>query len=312
MGTIQQVFFGPESDQEIVAAMTTEQRVQRAITLFRDNEPPEGYYGAFSGGKDSCTIKALAKLAGVRVDWWYNNVTIDAPELVRFIKQEHHDVGWNQPKHGNMLHRIAVTAPKTAPTRKGRWCCEEYKESGGTGRVKVFGVRQQESPKRKAVWREVSEDLNGDKALCPIVFWSGWTEVDADKNVLLLGDVWDFIREYNVPYCSLYDEGFDRLGCIDCCLASNKNRERERQRWPRMAGLIKRAVIANWQRLKDVPNSKTGEPRFQARFDTGEQYYQWWATGNSGMDLMRECQSGMLWTNEEAEPDSPDSSVDGL
>ena len=51
-GTIQQVFFGSESDQEIVAAMTTEQRVQRAITLFRDNEPPDGYYGAFSGGKD--------------------------------------------------------------------------------------------------------------------------------------------------------------------------------------------------------------------------------------------------------------------
>jgi phosphoadenosine phosphosulfate reductase len=315
MGTVnglQYRLIGEPSDRELVAEMSLDEKVQRAINLIRQNEPEAGYYGAFSGGKDSCVIKALATMAGVRVEWRYNNVTIDAPEMVRFLKRHHPDVGWNQPKHGNMLHRIAVTAPKTAPTRNGRWCCEEYKEGGGAGRVKLFGVRQQESPKRKAIWREVAEDLNGDKAMCPIVFWSGWTEIldgkqpgpDAIGHVLLLGDVWDFIRAYDIPYCPLYDEGFERMGCIDCCLASNKNRERERQRWPRMAELIKRAVIANWERLKDVPNTKTGEPRFHARFDTGEQYYQWWATGNSGMDLMRECQSGLLWTNEEMTPDS--------
>lgn len=170
--------------------------------------------------------------------------------------------------------------------------------------MKLFGVRQQESPQRKKRWQEVSADLNGDVAICPIVFWSARTERLTDGGARLLGDVWEFLTGNNIAYCSLYDEGFERLGCIDCCLASNKSRERERLRWPRMAELIKRAVIANWQRLKDVPNSKTGMPRFHARFDTGEQYYQWWATGNSGMDLMRECQSGMLWTNEEAEAEA--------
>ena len=29
-------------------------------------------------------------------------------------------------------------------------------------------------------------------------------------------DVWEFIHEYNVPYCKLYDEGYKRLGCIGC------------------------------------------------------------------------------------------------
>ena len=50
-----------------------------AIERLREHEPPEGYYGAFSGGKDSCVIKELAKMAGVRVDWHYSLTTVDPP-----------------------------------------------------------------------------------------------------------------------------------------------------------------------------------------------------------------------------------------
>lgn len=266
-----------------------------AIKILRDHEPPEGYYLAFSGGKDSCVIKALAIMAGVKFEAWYNNTTIDPPELVRFVKREHPDVRWNNPlgileKGGplvtiNMMHRVA-TAPKVAPTRLGRWCCSEYKEGGGKGRTKIFGVRAAESRARARRWKEWAEDLNGDPVVCPIVFWS-------DE------DVWGFIRSNSVPYCTLYDEGFTRLGCVDCPLASNAKREKERLRWPKMAANWKRAVIANWEKWKDKPNTRTGAFRFQHQFETGEDYYRWWATGSSGTDVMRECQSGMLWTNEE-------------
>ena len=40
-------------------------RVQTAIDRLRNFEPPEGYYIAFSGGKDSQCIYHLAKQAGV-------------------------------------------------------------------------------------------------------------------------------------------------------------------------------------------------------------------------------------------------------
>ena len=50
-------------------------------------------------------------------------------------------------------------------------------------------------------------------------------------------EVWEFIREYNVPYCSLYDEGFKRLGCIGCPMASKQMREYEFERWPKYKNL---------------------------------------------------------------------------
>lgn len=46
-------------------------------------------------------------------------------------------------------------------------------------------------------------------------------------------DVWRFIRSNNIPYCELYEEGFHRLGCIGCPMASMNDREREFIRWPK-------------------------------------------------------------------------------
>lgn len=37
----------------------------------------------------------------------------------------------------------------------------------------------------------------------PIIEWKEW-------------EVWDFIDGHKLPYCSLYDEGFDRIGCVVC------------------------------------------------------------------------------------------------
>lgn len=145
--------------------MALDERERHALELLRKWEPDEGYYVAFSGGKDSIVIKRLCEMAGVRFDAHYNQTTIDPPELVRFIKQHHPDVGWNLAEKGNMMHRVA-TAPKVPPTRLVRWCCGEYKERSGEGRVRVFGVRKAESASRAKRWNEVA-DYNGQLVICP-------------------------------------------------------------------------------------------------------------------------------------------------
>lgn len=50
-------------------------------------------------------------------------------------------------------------------------------------------------------------------------------------------EVWEFLREYEVPYCCLYDEGFDRLGCIGCPMGSRSQRLMEFERWPKYKNL---------------------------------------------------------------------------
>lgn len=264
--------------------------VQQAINLLRSHCPEEGYYVAFSGGKDSCAIKKLCQLAGIPFEAFYNNTTIDPPELIQFIRQHHADVKWNQPRHGAMMTRVA-NKPAMAPTRSVRWCCAEYKERGGDGRVKVVGVRQAESTRRRA-WSEISEDGDGNKVVCPIVMWS---------DELL----WDFLVSYNVPYCKLYDEGFERLGCVGCPLASKENQAREFERWPRFRANWEKAVKANWERYHGIPK-RNGQPYYHARFKPAEDYWQWWLTAKAPDYIRGDCQS----TNLMANPDVNDAVVE--
>lgn len=59
-------------------------KVQTAIERLKVFEPEEGYYLAFSGGKDSVVVKALADMAEIKYDTHYNVTSIDPPELVQY------------------------------------------------------------------------------------------------------------------------------------------------------------------------------------------------------------------------------------
>ncbi len=255
--------------------------VEEAISLLRLSVPKEGadYYGCFSGGKDSVVIKELAKLAGVPVTWHYNVTTIDPPELVYFIRDEHPDVMWNRPDNnfftlagrGRLVPKAGLrTAPRGFPTRRARWCCEEFKERvAPEGSTIIIGVRAAESPKRAVTWQPVTWNTRQKAwAICPIVWWP-----DAM--------VWAFIRERNLPYCKLYDEGWTRLGCIGCPQNSKAGRLRDFERWP--------GYERKWKKLfRDVWDRRTGTTQRGGRiwfgdryFDNWEEMWEWWVSGGS-------------------------------
>lgn len=60
-------------------------------------------------------------------------------------------------------------------------------------------------------------------------------------------DVWDFLNLNGIPHCSLYDEGFTRLGCIGCPLSGSRNMIRDFERWPK----YKENYIKAFQRMID-------------------------------------------------------------
>ena len=61
-----------------------EDKVAIALDMLRTFEPPEGYYVAYSGGKDSTVILDLVRRSGVKYDAHYNRTTVDPPDCPFF------------------------------------------------------------------------------------------------------------------------------------------------------------------------------------------------------------------------------------
>lgn len=130
-----------------------QEKVKKSIERLKAFCPPEGYYLAFSGGKDSVVCKALLDMSGCKYDATYRVTSVDPPELVRFIKSKHPDVKREVPRDadGNPITMWNLIPKKLMPpTRITRYCCTKLKESGGDGRLTVTGVRWAESSARKA------------------------------------------------------------------------------------------------------------------------------------------------------------------
>lgn len=130
-------------------------KVQKAVELLRLFEPKDGsgYFLAFSGGKDSVCVKALADMAGVKYDAHYSVTSVDPPELVRFIKASYPDVIFDHKLDDDgkpITMWSLIRKKKYPPTRIARYCCAELKETSGEGRTVVTGVRWAESANRMA------------------------------------------------------------------------------------------------------------------------------------------------------------------
>jgi len=188
-------------------------RVGIAIARIKEFCPPEGYWLAFSGGKDSIVIKRLAEMADVVYDAHMNLTSVDPPEVPRFIRTEHPDVEMHKPE--KTMWKLIVDHGMP-PTRRVRYCCEYLKERGGRGRVILTGIRWEESAmRRKRKMVETCFKHSDKRYVHPII---DWTEAD----------VWEFIEREELEYCSLYDEGFKRIGCVLCPMFRGRRAHVER------------------------------------------------------------------------------------
>lgn len=274
-------------------------KVKMSIERIKAFEPEEGYYLAFSGGKDSVVCKALLDMAGVKYDAHYRVTSVDPPELVRFIRDKHPDVERDIPRYsdGKPITMWNLIPKKLMPpTRVVRYCCQRLKEDGGDGRKTITGVRWAESVNRQKNQGLVS--VYGKKASQEIQDRENFRETrqgglvlvnDNDDSRRMLeqcykrhktnvnpiidwsdSDVWQFIKSENIPYCSLYDEGFHRLGCVGCPMARTAGRERDFLRWPK----FKIAYLKAFDRML-TERDKRGKYRGEM-FSTPQSVFNWW------------------------------------
>lgn len=241
-------------------------KVETAIARIREFEPPEGYYLAFSGGKDSTVLYDLAVRSDVAFDAHYQVTGIDPPELVQHIKRHYPDVRFEMPPESI----FAKVAKKGLPRRQGRWCCEFLKERGGAGRRVLLGIRWAESTRRKISRRMVETCFRDDTKtyVNPIIDWN-----DAE--------VWAYIKARGLPMCSLYDEGFTRLGCILCPMAGRQRRLLDAARWPKIAQAWYRAAERYWNKGTAGRNA----------FASPQAFWDWWLSDRAKPD---ESQLGMF------------------
>lgn len=234
-------------------------KAEVAIALLKEWEPLEGYYLAFSGGKDSVAIYDLAQKAGVKFDAHYCVSPIDPPQIYKFIKEHYPDVIWDYHARGFWK----LVDKKGLPMRNSRWCCQVIKEAGGNDRVVIVGNRRSEGNiRRRQGYVEAGRNKKANKTFIrPILNFDDY-------------DIWQYIRENKLPYCSLYDEGFKRIGCVLCPFS--REIKREELYFPK--------VTANWKRAcnRIVKATKargyktlTGKP-VKNKFETGEELYRWW------------------------------------
>lgn len=206
---------------------------------------------AYSGGKDSDTLLHLAKRAEVPFRAVYNWTTVDPPELLDYIKREHPEVEIVKPK--KTMWEL-VEEHQLLPLRTKRYCCEDLKEqTNESGIILLTGIRWAESRYRKTrAWLELSYRDKSIIICNPIIDWS-------------TVEVWGYLREHKIPYCSLYDEGFHRLGCVLCPMETANSAKLSARRWPKIA--------LAWRHAADRVIANRKDKNF---FKTGEEYFHWW------------------------------------
>lgn len=268
-----------------------ENRAIKALQAFQPESEP--YYLCYSGGKDSDAIRILASLAGVKHDIVNHHTTVDAPETVRYIRS----IPNVQIEYPRRTMWQLIVDKGTPPTRHCRYCCEELKERGGVGRIKITGVRKAESAKRaesadlvkiigkpKTVEKMASEIgadarktklgglvLNTDNAESRQLVEQCYRTTSTMINPIVDwtdNDVWDFLHHYGCKSNPLYECGFKRIGCIGCPLGGAKSMKREFVRYPKYK--------ENYIRAFDRMIAKRLERGLPAPHKSGEECFAWW------------------------------------
>jgi len=175
---------------------------------------------AFTGGKDSTVLLDLVRRANNGIVP-FKIITVDTscefPEIVEFMNKLKKDWNFDLKVYSNKeaLKTIAIAADrqvccnllKTVPLKNA------IKELGLKGLM--TGIRKDEQESRAGEIYFSKREHPHHYRIHPILHF---TE----------NDIWDYIKLYNLPYCSLYEQGYRSIDCMPCTHKAKSADEAER------------------------------------------------------------------------------------
>lgn len=128
-----------------------------------------------------------------------------------------------------------------APFKISERCCDILKKKPiikyekETGRSGYVGLMASDSLQRENLYLRYGCNIYGDYTRSrPIAFWT-------------VKDIWEYLKVFKVPYCSIYDKGEHNTGCIFCMFGINL--EKHPNRFERMKILHPQLYIYCMEKL---------------------------------------------------------------
>ncbi|WP_028574521.1 phosphoadenosine phosphosulfate reductase family protein [Desulfonatronovibrio hydrogenovorans] len=181
---------------------------------------PENIYVAWTGGKDSTVVLSLWThfLEENGVDDKPKAINLDTglkfPEIIRF--RDEIALRWDIELN-IVVPDLEISEYPVAKDKIN--CCRDLKVTPlkqAITELKVdtllSGIRSDEHPSR-STRDQIEQKQSPDYVqINPILHW---TEMD----------IWSFIVQKNLPYCTLYNHGYSSLGCMPCtCRSTGQER----------------------------------------------------------------------------------------
>lgn len=188
---------------------------------------------AFSGGKDSLVALHLMLQVDENPLVIFNNTTVEFPETLEYVRNLADSWGFELKVASPPKNMLKMVKKKGWATHEERWCCRFCKDGPALGMMEREGFEAEVTGtiRTESIYRRSLTPFRPPKKephifrINPVYDWN-------------LQEIWRYIREKKLPYNSLYNKGYRRIGCWCCPLNGPSHYRRLKKTHPKLYELL--------------------------------------------------------------------------
>ncbi|ASV69729.1 MULTISPECIES: phosphoadenylyl-sulfate reductase [Cytobacillus] len=218
-----------ENWQDISASFTTDDHSKGALSVLEwayhaYNEDEIVYASSFGAEAivliDLITqIKREAKLVFLDTDLHFP----ETYQVIEDIKKRFPALQVEMKKPHLTLDEQAARYESALWKKDPNQCCQIRKilplqEAMVGKKAWISGLRREQSPTRKYTNFVNKDEKFTNIKICPLIHWR-------------TKDVWDYIKEKQLPYNALHDVNYPSIGCFPCTQPTNEDADSRAGRW---------------------------------------------------------------------------------